>query len=247
MFFDFRKNSRPSLSLLVVALALTGVGLIGSPAQAAFDYSYSGDITFTSDYIWRGASQTRQKPAVQGGYSLDTNVGLSVGLWGSNIAFDGSQASLELDTFINGSFTAGRGIDVQVGYLDYHYPGDSSLNFAEIFIGIAGHGFSFDAASSNDYEGSGSEALWYQIAYEYELVPSALNFGFSYGRVSAGDKIFIDEEKPENNRSGFNHSTAYLATRFETFELKGLFSTSNRAGCSDLCDQVTSLSLTKSF
>jgi hypothetical protein len=45
----------------------------------------SGNITLTSDYIWRGVSQTTGDPALQGGVAYSHENGFYAGVWGSNV------------------------------------------------------------------------------------------------------------------------------------------------------------------
>lgn len=231
---------------LCVLSLICGLGFVSAPASA-IDYKYSGEVTFTSDYVWRGASQTDRKPAVQAGYSLNTDIGLNLGVWGSNISFLESPASLELDTFISGTFSVTTDWGVELGYLDYHYPGDSDLNFSELYFNVSGPKFSLSLSSSNDYEALDSSAVWGSASYEFTLLPDILVLGVEYGRVNADRIVFIDAERPGSNSDSFNHASLYLSFLFETFQLKAMYSSSNRPGCGDNCNNVSSLALTKSF
>ena len=79
------------------------------PALAAAQYSAS--LTLTSDYVWRGVSQTLGDPAVQGSFDYEHNSGLYAGVWASNVDFfdpsapgasvaDDDNADLELDLWL---------------------------------------------------------------------------------------------------------------------------------------------------
>lgn len=60
----------------------------------------TGNFSMTSNYVFRGISQTMRNPAVQGGFDYAHASGLYVGTWGSNIS--GTQygnANLELDFY----------------------------------------------------------------------------------------------------------------------------------------------------
>ena len=93
----------------------------------------------TSDYTFRGISQTAEDPAIQGGFDYEHGSGLYIGTWASNVDFEVqtvSDATMELDVYggIAGEFDNGLGWDV--GILSYNYPGaDSSLeyDFTEVY------------------------------------------------------------------------------------------------------------------
>lgn len=86
-------------------------------------YTISGNVALTSDYLFRGLTQTWGGPAVQGGADLTTSSGFAAGVWASSIS-DRSYpgASLELDLYAS----YGRPIDEdwswRVGLYSYLYP-----------------------------------------------------------------------------------------------------------------------------
>lgn len=118
-------------NLLVVALA----SAISMPALAA-DLTVSSNVSFVSDYLYRGISQTGAKPAIQGGFDLSHASGFYAGAWGSSISWlsdmgvNGTtsgiaNSGLELDTYAGYKGTAGD-VGYDVGFLRYNYPGTYS-------------------------------------------------------------------------------------------------------------------------
>ncbi len=106
------------------------------PALAADGLAYN--IGAFTEYSYRGISQTRLKPAVQGG--LDYTQGtFYAGAWASNIKWikdGGGSASVEVDLYAGykGEITKALGYDV--GVLAYQYPRHKlgiSPNTAEIY------------------------------------------------------------------------------------------------------------------
>ncbi len=106
------------------------------PALAADGLAYN--IGAFTEYSYRGISQTRLKPAVQGGLDYTQGV-FYAGAWASNIKWikdGGGSASVEVDLYAGykGELTKGLGYDV--GVLAYQYPGHKlgiSPNTAEIY------------------------------------------------------------------------------------------------------------------
>ena len=92
---------------LVHALVLTG--LVGVPAFALADepaspHTLTANIGLTSNYVFRGISQTGGKPAIQGGFDYTHASGIYLGTWGSNVSwltgFQGyTSGSMELDLY----------------------------------------------------------------------------------------------------------------------------------------------------
>ncbi|HEY9145090.1 MAG TPA: TorF family putative porin [Thiobacillus sp.] len=115
---------------LVHALVLTG--LVGVPAFAMADepaspHTLTANIGLTSNYVFRGISQTGGKPAIQGGFDYTHASGLYVGTWGSNVSwlteFQGyTSGSMELDLYGGYRNTIGP-ISYDVGAIRYMYPG----------------------------------------------------------------------------------------------------------------------------
>lgn len=112
---------------LVHALVLTG--LVGMPAfvMAADEPAspFNGNITLTSDYLFRGVSQTTNKPAIQGGFDYAHSGGFYVGTWASSVDWvttkDDNSMEIDLYAGYSGSLPADFGYDV--GAITYYYPG----------------------------------------------------------------------------------------------------------------------------
>lgn len=84
----------------VSAIALVGSAVPGlADGEEAAKSSWSGNVTLTSDYRFRGISQTDNNTALQGGLQYNGSQGLYVGAWASNVDF-ASDVSTELDLFV---------------------------------------------------------------------------------------------------------------------------------------------------
>lgn len=87
----------------------------------------SGSATITSDYRFRGISQTDKDFAVQGGISVSHESGVYAGVWGSTIDdYVAGGSDQEID------FTAGfkkdfSGTTLDVGAVYYYYPGAEKI------------------------------------------------------------------------------------------------------------------------
>ena len=129
---------------LPVSLATTAT----IAADDGFDIpgEFSANVALTTDYRFRGITQSSNDPALQGGidYSIGVTeaVSLYAGLWGSNVDFnDGDQASVEVDYYA-GVTTEIQGVGIDVGVIYYSYPGASSGLDYDYFEGKIALGYS---------------------------------------------------------------------------------------------------------
>lgn len=114
------------------ALALAGLaaGFIATSApamaqEAESDWSFSGNIALTNDYVFRGFTQTNEDFAVQGGLDLAHSSGFYIGTWASNVEFGDTDTTIEIDFYGGFSGTFGNSIfTYDIGAIYYMYPGD---------------------------------------------------------------------------------------------------------------------------
>lgn len=113
-------------TLILATLAVSGTAL----AEETSPHTLSANVGFTTDYIFRGISQTSGGPAVQGGIDYAHSSGLYAGLWGSNISWisdftAGISSSVELDTYFGFRNSFAEDFSYDVGFIRYNYPGSN--------------------------------------------------------------------------------------------------------------------------
>jgi uncharacterized protein (TIGR02001 family) len=118
------------LPCLLVLSGLISVPAFAADAAPASPHTFTGNIGVTSDYIFRGISQTQHKPAVSGGVDYSHSSGLYAGTWLSNQSWVETgpyktNSSLEWDLY-GGYKGAVSDIGYDVGVISYYYPGDRS-------------------------------------------------------------------------------------------------------------------------
>ncbi|MEO6031598.1 MAG: TorF family putative porin [Burkholderiaceae bacterium] len=119
--------------LPTVAAALTLVAL-PTLVHAEEAQALSVNLGAVSDYRYRGISQTRLKPALQGGADYALGRGFYVGTWlstirwirdwGTDSGVDTGRANLEWDLYAGHKGELGPGLSYDVGVLAYLYPGN---------------------------------------------------------------------------------------------------------------------------
>lgn len=114
-------------------------GLVAAPAFAAdapaSPHTVAFNVGITSDYIFRGITQTQHDPAIFGGVDYSHASGFYVGAWlsgqswvetGGTAAFGDAyktNSNMELDLY-GGYKGAVAGIGYDVGVITYYYPGN---------------------------------------------------------------------------------------------------------------------------
>ncbi len=115
------KNSILAAALITI---FSVSNALAEETKAATDLSFNAAVT--SDYRYRGISQTRLNPALQGGADFaHNNSGIYVGAWASTIKWTkdaGGDGEIEIDLYAGkrGELSSGLGYDV--GVLTYVYP-----------------------------------------------------------------------------------------------------------------------------
>jgi uncharacterized protein (TIGR02001 family) len=120
------KSASWGTSSLVGAALLAGPAFAdGLPSRSKVSAptgpcTISGSVGVTSDYVFRGISQTLENPAAQGGLEFACGK-FYLGFAASNIDF-GIEGTLEFDVYGGYKFTTGK-IGWDVGFIYYSYPG----------------------------------------------------------------------------------------------------------------------------
>ena len=133
MFLLGRNSGRKLAATGAALMALTGSALADgyggsikdAPVEEGRKFTWSITLGGTSDYVFRGISQTFEDPAVQG--SLDVGYGIFyAGVWGSNIDFGedqnlGPKVTAEVDLYAGIKPTWGP-VTFDLGGIYYAYP-----------------------------------------------------------------------------------------------------------------------------
>lgn len=125
------------------AAAAVVLAATSAPVWAQDASPLSFNVSLTSDYRYRGISQSRLKPALQGGVDYAHSSGFYVGAWASSIKWikdGGGSGNVEIDTYAGYKTEIGSGVTLDVGFLRYNYPGNDlavSANTNEVYGALA--------------------------------------------------------------------------------------------------------------
>jgi len=143
----------------IMKAVLTIVGVIGIIQFAHAASPLKGNIGFTSNYIWRGVTQTGDDSAISGGIDYTHQSNFYVGTWVSSIG--GGTGGYEHDIYAGYTFKAGP-VDMDAGYITYRYPvGNAALDFDEIYLNATYQNFGAGIALTLDTEAGGPDDNMY--------------------------------------------------------------------------------------
>lgn len=165
------------LHKIIAASLLASASTAGSGVVLA-ESPLTANIGVTSNYIWRGVTQSTDLAAVSGGIDYAHASGAYVGTWVSNLS--GNQ--YEQDLYVGYGFGAGP-VGLDVGYIKYMYPvgATAQLDFDELYVNASFNMFTAGVALTMNKEAGGAEDDMYMyVGAEFE-VKEGLTLGLTYG------------------------------------------------------------------
>lgn len=221
------------LILAALAVTLTAAAL---PAQAEDAVSpLSFNVSVTSDYRYRGISQTRLKPALQGGADYAFENGFYIGTWGSTIKWIKDEpylgnANVEVDVYGGYKTEIAKGLTLDVGLLQYIYPSNKlspSANTLEVYGALSFGPLTakYSRSTSNlfgaaDSKGSGylDVSASFELGEGFNLVP---HIGHQTVRHNSASSYTDYSLAVTKDWAGFSFAAAYVDTDIQVIGGKG--------------------------
>ena len=225
---------------LAIAL-LAALPMLGAGTVLAQESPFSANVSLTTDYAYRGISQTDEKAALQGGFDYAHSSGFYAGVWGSNISWlndipasTSTGSSLELDLYAGYSTELGP-IGLDVGVLQYYYPGNYNSTWRaetglekpdtlEGYVGLSWEFLSFkysnsftDLFGAPDSEGS----QYFDLSAEYEVM-DGLTVDAHYGHqaITGVTESYYDWKVGGTyNLGGFDLGLHYVDTDIDDVDV----------------------------
>ncbi len=224
-------------------LALLGSSLMLA-TSGAYAAEVSGNVALASDYVYRGVSQTNEEAAIQGGFDIEGESGLYVGVWASNIAFDGS---IEIDIYAGygGEFSEDLGFDI--GVLHYGYPNDAGPNdssFDEIYGSLSYQDLTVGVAYSNDFFFESGTATYIYIDYSLPL-PNDFGLDLHYANQAIDDNATFGAPDYAEYSVGLSRTMADIDLSLTWYDTD--LSNADCFGGSNVCESRVVFGLSKSL
>lgn len=171
---DTLQNKARTMKSVAAIAAIAGCAL-AAPSHAG---EWSANAAMTSNYIWRGLTQTENEAAVQGGIDYSHESGFYVGTWASNVNYGaGDVYSYEHDIYAGFAFDTGD-VSWDFGYLYYNYDSEAEFDFGEVYGSVGIGAFSatlYVLANTEADEGPDQDFGFGQAFY------GSLDYGFTVG------------------------------------------------------------------
>lgn len=178
----------------LLPLALTGALLALPLAATAQDEAgeeesgiFSWNAALTSDYMFRGASQSDEEPALQLGADLNFSNGLYVGVWGSNVDFaEEGGPDIEVDYYIGWNTDLSERWNLDLMINRYTYLGEADdygpLDYNEFITTLTlDETWGFVLGYTNDVYALDDDGWYYGVTGNWTLADT-YNVGFTLGR-----------------------------------------------------------------
>ena len=156
------------MRVVVYARCLVCAALLSAIPLPAYSADLSGYLVATTDYVWRGVTQSDGDPAAQLGGDIAFDSGIYAGLWGSTIDINNGgdrQRDTELTYYLGYSHDVGSRWALSVSVVVYTYPGQTGVvdyNYEEVML-------------TTNYD----DRFWLEYAYS----PDLYNTGFDSHNV----------------------------------------------------------------
>ena len=168
----------------------------------------SGYLGYTSDYMYRGLSQSNGQGALQASLKYETEGGLYGGIWASEVDF-GNEATYELDFYGGYVMKLSDKLSVDVGVKQINWDkGYDDVEEAFVKVNLKGVSFAYNVVMGN------SDQKYMQVGYTLPFIDWAdvsLMYGRfdennDFGMVTVGkmlnDNIWLRLEVMDDARQG---------------------------------------------
>ncbi|GER07489.1 hypothetical protein JCM17843_17990 [Kordiimonadales bacterium JCM 17843] len=121
---------RSCLAFVPIAFLFSASASLAQSEDETPFFTFSGNAALVSDYRFRGVSLSDEDIAIQGGFTVDTEPGFYLGVWGSSIeSFNGSETEVDVNF---GYGTSWEGFDLSAGVTAYLFPGGTDTDYVEL-------------------------------------------------------------------------------------------------------------------
>ena len=182
------QSLRPRKGIVVPVVAIAaGIGLFARDARA--DVSLGASAALTSDYVWRGSTQSHGDPALQAGFRAAGDSGFYASAWGSNVEFAaGTHARSEFDLSLGWARGFGDDWAIDVNLLHYRYPAATpDLDWTEL-NGTLTHAGNYWLSVGWSHEALGGDASGL-----YTQVGARFPFGERFRLEAAAGHYALDQ------------------------------------------------------
>ncbi len=147
------------------------LAISGAAAAQDSPHSFTASAWATTDYAFRGVSQSDEQFTLQGAFDYAHESGLYAGIWASGVDFGSEGPDAEVDTYIGFGFPLGEQFKGDVQFVRYNYVGGNNgselayneiigkITFADFLTGTIGW--------SNDVFATDETGIYYGLSAKH--------------------------------------------------------------------------------
>ena len=236
----------------IVAAAAMSLAATSAIAEDDFPGEFSANVALTTDYVFRGISQSDDEPAIQGGFDWSHESGFYLGTWASSLDFQATDSDgIELDWY-GGFASEFNGISYDIGALYYQYPGAGDdgevFDFVEVY-GSVGYDFEIfsigaDIAYSPDFFFDSDDAFYFGGTLAIPL-PEGFGIDGGFHRQVIDDNAAFGT--PDYNTWDIGLTYTLLGFDLDLRYVDTDLSANDCFGGSELCDPQATFTVSRSF
>jgi len=174
---------------LLLALPMSAFAQDAEEEESPISWS----LTATSDYVFRGVSQSDEDPTGQAGITYTSPVGVYAGVWASGVDFGTNKPDFEVDYFVGYNVDLGEKVNFDVMLNRYTYPDAAGGNFVELITKTTFfENYSATVAYTDDFFGLDEESVYYALGASYDL-PKDFSVALNVGHTTISEKLAFDD------------------------------------------------------
>lgn len=173
--------------------------LMLASTTACAEVAFTGFITGTNNFMYRGISLTRNSAAIQGQVSAKDDSGFYATLWGSNTKLgttpERDGPGLEATFSLGYTKSIAEDLSLDVGYMRTFYPGTKTVDgnrydFNDFYGALTYKGFTAGLSYSDDFFGETGSALYSYVSYKAPIIEK-LSVLATVGHMRNSSKEFL--------------------------------------------------------
>ena len=171
----------------------------------------SNTASFTSDYVWRGQTQTNHGSAAQASLDYNHKSGLYAGVWVSTLSGNGSETDWSL-----GYAKKLGDLTLSIGGLFYHYVQNGNADTMEYNVGFEYKGYDLAVNYTYDHIASDVSSIYYSLNKTFLNNKKELGLNVTLGYTSHDDESKKGEKSHMDYKIGVvkNYSSSNVELWF---------------------------------
>ena len=223
MLFNSNLIFKKVIAFSIVGICSNQIFAASETAENTQDFELSGNITLTSDYRFRGITQTQTDPAIQGTATLTHKSGLYFSAFASNVDYGTADPHMELDPSIGYStplkLSSSVPVTLDIGASYYNYISGNEGDYAELYarlilerILINDDSLLTSLSYTNDYAGQDKNSWNATLGYAVPLAQTNFGAVASIGYTTVDDYDF--NQQGENSYFDYKAGLTYNFASF---------------------------------